>query len=59
MRTCVRGARICCGPPSGYLLRRSSLRPELPSFAGTRVWAPEAGFRGVLWVVLWGVALGH
>ena len=54
--TCVRDARICCRTPSRDLLRRSRLCPELTNFAGNRVWAPEVGCRGVVWVVLWGVA---
>ena len=58
MRTCVRGARICCVTPSRYLLRRSTLYLELASFVGTRVWAPALRCRGVVWMVLWGVALG-
>ena len=29
---------------------------ELASFAGTRMWAPAVGCRGVAWGVLWGVA---
>ena len=52
MRTCVRSARICCRTPARYLLGRSRLYLELISFAGNRVWAPEVGRRGVLWVAL-------
>ena len=52
MRTCVRSARTCCRTPSRYLLERSRLYLELTTFAGNRVWAPEAGCRGVLWMAL-------
>ena len=34
------------------------LCPELTGFAGGRVWVPEMRSRGMLWVLLWSVALG-
>ena len=52
MRACVHCLRIYCKAPSRYLLGRSRLYLELTSFAGNRVWAPEVGCRGVLWVTL-------
>ena len=52
MRACVRCERIYYRTPSGHLLGRSRMHLELTSFAGNRVWAPEAGCRAVLWVVL-------
>ena len=58
MRACVRCARLYCKTPSGCLLGWSKLYRELTGFVGNRVWTPEVGCRGVLWVVLRGVALG-
>ena len=54
MRICVRvrGARIYCRNPSRYSVGRFRLYRELISFAASRVWAPEVGCRGALWVVL-------
>ena len=57
-------AHLCAGctellwAPVAILVDPSRLRPELASFAGTGVSAPELGRRGMVWVVLWGVALG-
>ena len=51
MRSCVRGARICRRTLSRYLLKRSRVYSEVPSFAGNRVWAP--GDR-VLWYAVGG-----
>ena len=59
MRACVRCARIYSRSLSRYLLERPRPYLALTSFVRNRVWAPEAGCRGVLWVVLWGVALGY
>ena len=56
MRTCVQGARIYCRGAS-RLLRWSGLRVGLTGFVANRVWVPELRGRGMLWVVLWGVAL--
>ena len=56
MRSCVRGTRIHCRSASRYLLRRSRLCIGMTGFVD-QVWAPELRGRGMLWVVLWGVAL--